>query len=256
MVEWREDFEKRRRFEAARRLVYLHPLVANRCRSFQMKSIHAVENINNNNVDNEEHKNLSSLANIKMCKLNLKTKSAPLCSGKFIKQQSEHTDHPSKTPSGQGRSFSSLDCKLSTSSMMTTHNFFPSIKTCSNDTKNKCFLINNYTETCRSSTFFEGWGRRRPRSDEIYRLTTPPYHNIDLQIKGIDPVLKADVLSTVFSSNQPSSQNEQHHLVEHYWKQNDSLIPNVKENTKEKQSFEANPSISRMGTLDVKFPSS
>jgi len=166
MVNWREDFETRRRFEAARRLIYSHPSVTNRCRSKQVKSA-PVENINNNKEQKNKDKNLPSLTNIKICKLNLKAR--------FGKPKKERSFPTSSAP------------------IIAASNIFPSIKKCSNDVRNKCFLFNNYSET-RSSIFFEGWGERRRRVQEIYS-TAPPHHSIiDLQIKSIDPVLKTDAV--------------------------------------------------------------
>ena len=224
MVNWREEFESRRRIEAARRLFYSHPSVAVRCRtSLRLKATRTITKERTSSTT--PNSNLPSITphSIEGIKLpittNPKAASAPsiLRSQKsnqlFVTHQHQHhafidQQRTIATPPGPHR-------MMIASSMLTSRQILPTItniKAPAGNSNNKnhsfpfstskdTFIMNPQQQQQQqqkdiiSTTLFDsnsnipikGWGQRCQTNRPSLH---PPPEDIELSIKSIEPVLK------------------------------------------------------------------
>eukprot|EP00111_Clytia_hemisphaerica_P015918 TCONS_00047034-protein len=259
MVNWRDEFESKRRFEAARRLIYSHPSVAGRCRTLQRqlggkKARSNEARAQETNLPSINKTNIDEMAVTPP--LICKSYSAPsLMRGlhKTQKPDLEMLDLIALGNFGHERTQSSSAVRkfVVSPSMLTARNIFPSIDNVPKPPKIDNFLSSrdqNSTNNENASTIFEGWGqRKRHILKEKYRPSPP--QDVELHIKAIDPVLKHMTLLSLNKDNEITSPplNEQGQV----WKQNESVVSKHVQKT---HPIEEDKTKKPLGALKVKFP--
>ena len=277
MVNWREEFESKRRFEAARRLFYSHPSVAVRCRSLHLRpsktSIERTTTSPNSNLPSITH----SIEGIKLpITANPKAASAPsiLRSQKSNQLLLTHQQRTAATPPVPNQ-------MMITSSMLTSRQILPTItnKTPAGNNINKNYNFSSSKDLTTqqkdvTTTPFDntniplkGWGQR---CQSIRPSLHPPPEDIELSIRSIEPVLKNITLNdtlllhndaqeevdTVLNVNPPQTPPPQ------LWRQEESVILSKEPNKMNDEQSNSQPTQSPLpdknnssgAQLKVTFP--
>lgn len=233
MVDWREEFERKRRIEAARRLFYSHPSVAVRCRSLCLKKTKSSKELKT-----APNPNLPSLSkNIEGLRIstilqNNKSYSAPsVIRSQKWKPPSDHQMLTQHMPLAVNQ--------ITMSEMLTGRQIFPMINNKANSFKpNNLFSSkdeiketnNNNKSPHHPNNAFnnKGWGQRCQHPRPMLQNLLP--EEIELSIKSIEPVLKNVSLEDLLEKNKQEKETMEdgEKLTQspppQVWKQNESTV--------------------------------